>query len=140
MIELVSKSKSILVYYTVFAVGLAMIALYVWWVADAGVIDLLYGLVLVDYALFVASTLAISFSRTRMARIALTLLSAVFGGIEGYLNLVLFPQPYSGLILFLWAAFGVLLTVASLSWLRELSRAKRDLAIPKASAETIRRG
>lgn len=111
-------------YYVGFAVGLALIALYVWWVAESEILDLLHSLLLADYALFAASTLAISFSRKRAVRIGLTLLSAMFGGIEGYLDLVLFPQPYSGLILFLWAAFGILLTLASLSWLGELSKAK----------------
>jgi hypothetical protein len=122
VIELVRKSKSILIYYAVFGVGLALIAVYVWWVAEAGITDFAHLLLLADFVLFAASTLAISFSRRRAARIVLTLLSAAFGGIEGYLDLVMFPQPYGGLILFLWGAFGILLTLASLSWLVEISR------------------
>ena len=81
---MVSKSKSILVYCIVFAVGIAMIVLYVWWVTKASMIDPFYRFLLVDYALLAASTLAISFSRSMAVQIVLTLPSAVFGEIEGH--------------------------------------------------------
>lgn len=131
------KSKSIVIYYTVFAVGLALVAMYVWCIAESGISDFTHSLLLISYALFAASTLAISFSRNRITRMLLTVLSAAFGGIEGYLNLILFSQPYSGLLLFLWGAFGILLTLASLSWLVELSRRRPNLASPKQMNETV---
>jgi hypothetical protein len=100
--------------------------LYVWWVAGAGALDSPHILLLGDYVLFIGATLAISFSRRRGVRIVLTLLSATFGGIEGYMDLALFPVSYSGLLLFLWAAFGVLLMLASVSWMAEMSRTTRS--------------
>ena len=124
VIELGPRSKSVLVYYTVLAVGLALMVLYLWWAITYASSDSLRPLLVADYLFFTASTLAISLSKKRSGRIALTILSGVSGGIEGYFDLLLHPESYSGLTLFLLGAFGVLLVLASISSLGELSKKK----------------
>ena len=124
VIELGPRSKSVLVYYTVLAVGLVLMVLYLWWAVIHLDSELLGPFLVADYLFFTASTLAISLSKKRLGRIALTILSGVSGGFEGYLDLVLHPQSYSGLTLFLLGAFDVLLVLASISSLGELSKKK----------------
>jgi hypothetical protein len=49
---------------------------------------------------------------------ALTFISGILGGIQGYLDVTLYAGYLGGLV-FLWIAFGVLLVVASVGWLNE---------------------
>jgi hypothetical protein len=124
VIELGPRSKSILVYYAVLAVGAALMVLYLSWAVTYADLESLRPFLVADYLFFTASTLAISLSKKRSGRIALTILSGVSGGIEGYFDLLLHPESYSGLTLFLLGAFGVLLVLASISSLGELYKKK----------------
>jgi len=115
---LAPKTKIVLVYYSVLAIGLGLILVYVLWTMSPVAEPFLRPLLLVDCILFVLATAAVAYARTRPRRMALTFISAILGGIQGYLDVSLFPG-YLGGIAFLWIAFAVLLVTASVGWLLE---------------------
>jgi hypothetical protein len=113
-----------LVYCAVFAVGAGFAGTYLWRTIILGAPDLPHQILLVSCAIFVLAAVAAPLIKTRPKRVLLTILSAVFGGIQGYLDLALFPLAYDGFLLFFWLGLGVLLMVASVSWVSDLSRTK----------------
>lgn len=112
------KTKIVLVYYSVLAIGLALILLYMLWTMSSVAEPFLRPLLLVDCSFFVLATAAVAYARTRPRRMALTFISGILGGIQGYLDVTLYAGYLGGLV-FLWIAFGVLLVVASVGWLNE---------------------
>ena len=69
--------------------------------------------------LLVISSLSLAYAKTRKERISLTIISGVFGGIHGYLDLALYLEGFMGIIMFAWIAAGLLLTFACFSWILE---------------------
>lgn len=118
VIRLAPKTKIVLVYYSVLAIGLALILLYMLWTMSSVAEPFLRPLLLVDCSLFVLATAAVAYAGTRPRRMALTFISGILGGIQGYLDVTLYAGYLGGLV-FLWIAFGVLLVVASVGWLNE---------------------
>ena len=112
------KTKIVLVYYSVLAIGLGLILLYMLWTMSSVTEPFLRPLLLVDCSFFVLATAAVAYARTRPRRMALTFISGILGGIQGYLDVSLYAG-YLGGLAFLWIAFGVLLVVASVGWLNE---------------------
>lgn len=118
VIRLAPKTKIVLVYYSVLAVGLGLILVYMLWTMSSVAEPSLRPLLLLDCSLFVLATVAVAYARTRPKRMALTFISGILGGIQGYLDVTLYAGYLGGLV-FLWIAFGVLLVLASVGWLNE---------------------
>ncbi|MHA1958677.1 MAG: hypothetical protein ACW99U_00445 [Candidatus Thorarchaeota archaeon] len=106
-------------YYLALLIGMTLVGAYFWTILDNLPSDFL-----VNYTLFlsgfflVISTMGLGYTKDRSSRIGLTAVSGIFAGIHGYLDITLFPI-LTGIILFAWIAFGLLLSFAAFTWLKE---------------------
>jgi hypothetical protein len=107
--------------YLALLIGMAFLGAYFWLLLTPTIViqTLWHFLLIVSGILLVASTLALGASTTRSGRTGLTMLTGVFGGVHGYLDLILFNDLFVGVILFAWIAFSLLIAFAAFSWLRE---------------------
>ncbi len=68
--------------------------------------------------LLIASAFGFIVADTRSSRVALTMVSGVFGGIHAYLIFVLF-EFLTNVILFALMALGLMLAFAAFNWIHE---------------------
>ncbi|MFQ5832660.1 MAG: hypothetical protein ACE5H4_08165 [Candidatus Thorarchaeota archaeon] len=113
------KEEGTFFYYLALLIGMTLIGSYLWIILTVAPIDPSYQYVIfMSGVLLVVSTLGIAYANTRSGRIGLTMLSGIFAGVHGYLDITQYTD-LAGILLFAWLAFGLLLAYAAFSWLRE---------------------
>jgi len=113
------KEEGTFFYYLALLIGMALIGAYLWIILTVAPINPSYQyFIFLSGLLLVASTLGIAYANTRSGRIGLTMLSGIFAGVHGYLDVTQYTD-LAGILLFAWLGFGLLLAYAAFSWLRE---------------------
>ncbi|MFW9908022.1 MAG: hypothetical protein ACFFEF_05565 [Candidatus Thorarchaeota archaeon] len=106
-------------YYLALLIGMVFVGAYLWHIMTTPTSSQIFQFILVmSGILLVASSFMFAYSNTRSMRIGMTMASGILGGIHGFLTLTLFDL-ITGIILFAWMAFGILLAFAAFNWLHE---------------------
>ncbi|UCE11776.1 MAG: hypothetical protein JSW61_07555 [Candidatus Thorarchaeota archaeon] len=106
-------------YYLALLIGMTLVGAYFWYILDTPLTNTVSHLMLfLSGVLLVVSTMGLGYANTRSGRIGLTAMSGIFAGVHGYLDITVFPL-LTGIILFAWIAFGLMLAFAAFAWLKE---------------------
>ncbi len=98
---------------------MALLGVYMWIVMSAALAPqyVFFRLILfISGVLLIASAFGFVAAETRSSRVALTIVSGVFGGIHAYLIFVLF-EYLTNVILFALMALGLMIAFAAFNWL-----------------------
>ncbi len=119
VVQLTVSEEGAFFYYLVLLIGAGLLGAYFWVVLMSITPGAVFNYILfVSGLLLVSSTYGLALAASRPGRVMLTVLSGLIGGVHGYLDLALFTD-LMGIVMFAWVAFGLLLSFAALSWLRE---------------------
>jgi len=108
-------------YYLSLLIGMALLGAYMWIIMSAALAPqyVFFHLVLfMSGILLIASAFGFVATDTRSSRVALTIVSGVFGGIHSYLIFVLF-EFLTNVILFALMALGLMIAFAAFNWLHD---------------------
>jgi hypothetical protein len=106
-------------YYLALLIGMALIGAYLWYIISVPTFNVAFQIItLFTGILLVVAAMGFVYAKTRSARISMTAVSGILGGVHGYLDLALYGLV-TGIILFAWIAFGILLAFAAFNWLHE---------------------
>ncbi len=104
-------------YYVGFILGLFLVATNLWVIIDTIPVNYTVHFILFMSGIgMVISTLLIVNSSSRSGRLLLTIASGSLAGVHGFLDVVYFPT-LPGYFMFMWLAFGTLLTLSCYDWL-----------------------
>ena len=78
---------------------------------------LFHFILLMSGILLTLSIFGLAFTKTRPGRTGFTMIAGILGGIHGFLDLVLFPIGFLGIIMFAWIAVALLCAFAAFAWL-----------------------
>lgn len=113
------KEEGTFFYYLALLIGMVLVGSYLWLIFTTLPTNFTAHFILfMTGVLLVITTLGFSYAETRSGRLGLTMATGILAGVHGFLELVYFPL-LEGIILFAWFAFGLLLSLAAYSWLKE---------------------
>jgi hypothetical protein len=121
VIHLASGKEGKFFYYLSLLIGMALLGAYMWILVGAAMAPqyLFFKLILfMSGILLVASAFGFIAADTRSSRVALTIVSGVFGGIHAYLIFTLF-EYLTNVILFALMALGLMIAFAAFNWIYE---------------------
>ena len=107
-------------YYQALLFGTGFIGVYFWIILITPMADAMIKVIFFISGLVVAgSVYALARAETRSSRTSLTIISGLVGGAHCYMDIILFPDWFFGMFLFIWFFLGMLLSAAALHWLPE---------------------
>ncbi len=119
MINLSTTEEGGFFYYLALLIGMVLLGAYLWHIMITPTFSQFFQFILVMSGIILIMTaMLFVYGKTRSMRIGMTIASGILGGIHGFLVLALYGA-ITGIILFAWMAFGLLLAFAAYNWLQE---------------------